>query len=298
MKEGVLDSSRDDKLEELYRLTDREETIQNVVRELQTSMSTVLRYADLIRAESQDMSTRQYTEKLYLEAHNASALFENVIAQGSGRGAPSHGVCDAGSILRQTVSLLDYQLKRKGILSDIILPAEPLPVNADPFRLQQAFYIVLLNAVQLLIGYQGEKKIRLSGGTEGDLVRIDIAVSAPEPFLWQGEDLLKQLFETIGRGIGMGWYTLQRTLAGYGGSVAIQGGKDISFLIKLPCAVSGSAAGIVETGAGIRENAGPLSDQPTALVIDDEVMTGRVTAEILNHLGLDTVYVDNLPLRS
>jgi len=47
-----------------------------------------------------------------------------------------------------------------------------------------------------------------------------------------------------------------------------------------------------EEGAGIEENASLLSARPTALIIDDEVMTGEVTAEMMRHLGFETEYFD------
>lgn len=279
-------NNNDDKIEELHRLMGLEESIQNTVRELRISIASVLRYASLIRAETKEMSTRQNVEKLYLEAKNTSKVFDSVIAQGSTKGKHSFEVCDAGSILGQACSLLDYQLKTKGILLDIIHPSEPMPVRADPFRLQQAFYIVLLNAVQLLIRSQGEKRIGLSSGIDGELVSIDISISSPELFLWRGEDLLKQFFETIGKGMGMGWYSLQRTIARHRGSITIQGGKIVSISIKLPCAVAGSISVDVETDSGIKS-------KPSALIIDDETMTGGVTAEMMNYLGFETVYFDH-----
>lgn len=62
-------------------------------------------------------------------------------------------------------------------------------------------------------------------------------------------------------------------------------------------AVPGSVSAAAEAGAGIEENAGLLSVRPAALIIDDEVMTGEMTAEMMNHLGFEAVYFD-CPLTS
>lgn len=284
--EGVMKhTDYDAAFEELHRLIGLEESIQTVVRQLRISTASVLRYASLIRSETQEMSTRQNVEKLYLDAKNASTVFENVIARGNEKVRPSCGVCDAGSILGQACSLLSYQLKAEGIILDIIPPSEPLPVKADPFRLQQAFYIALLNALQLQISSPGEKKIQIASGIERKQVRIDISIRNPGLFVWSGEDLLKQFFETLGKGMGMGWYSLKRTLAGHRGSITIQCGESVSFSIMLPCAAPGSISLAAEPGTG-------ADRRPSALIIDDEVMTGGVTAEMMNHLGFETVYFD------
>ena len=283
----------DDKPDELNRLIDLEEIIQNLVRELRVRMSSVLRYASLIRSESQEMGTLKYIEKLYMEAHNASKMFDNVITQESGKRAPSCEVCDAGGILRQTVSLLDYQLKTKGILLDINPAAGPLPVNADPFRLQQAFYIVLLNAVQLLKESLSDKKIIVSSGIEANFVRIEISLGAVSSVKQKGEDPLKHFFKTLEKGMGIGWYTLQRTIARYGGSVSLESGETVSFLISLPCAIPVAVSSAPEAAPGIAEKALTTVYRPAALIIDDEVMTGEVTAEMMDHLGFDTVFFDS-----
>jgi CheY-like chemotaxis protein len=228
------------------------------------------------------MITLKHIESLYLEAMNASKMLDNVITHGSGAGDHPYDVVDVNTLLTQTISLFGYQLKTRGVVLDTLLAEGALPVKGNSFVLQQAFYIALLNAVQIQINSRDDRKIALSSRIDGDSVRIDISLVSPVPVMLTGEDLLTQFFESLDKGMGMGWYTLKKNIARYGGTVAVAGGNHFTFSIELPCAVPETGTEAASTRPSV---------QPSVLIIDDEVMTAEVTAEMMAHLGFETVCV-------
>jgi len=286
-----LGHSNEDYLDGMSRLVDLEEATQKLAQELRDPLSSVIRYASLIRAETHEIATRQQIEKVYLEAMNASKVLDALLTHGSGKSSPIHDVIDLNIILTQTIALLRYQMETKGILLDILLAEGALPVKGDFMVLKQAFYIALLNAMQLQVASRDEKKITLWSRTDGDKIRVDITLASPKLLMLKGKDLLTQFFETIEKGMGVGWYTLKRNIADHGGSVVIAGGDSVTFTIKLPFADLETLAEPGEQGSGQLTLGDTPSVRPIALIIDDEVMTAEVTAEMMAHLGFETVCV-------
>jgi len=288
-----LGHSNEDYLDTVNRFADREETTQKLVQELRLPLSSVIRYASLIRAETHEIITRQHVENLYLEAMNASKILDTLLSHGSGKVSPPYNVVDLNVILTQTISLLSYQLKTRGVLLDALLAEGALPVKGDSLVLQQVFYFALLNAVQLQAASRDEKKITLWSRTEGNTIRVDITLGSPKLGVLKGKDLLTHFFETLEKGTGVGWYTLNRDIADHGGSVTIAGGDSVTFMIQLPRAEIETFPENVDKGCEDCTVGDNPSVQPSALIIDDEVMTAEVTAEMMAHLGFETVCVYN-----
>jgi CheY-like chemotaxis protein len=286
-----LGHSNADYLDGMSRLVDIEEATQKLVQALCDPLSSVIRYASLIRAETHEIATRQHIEKLYLEAMNASKVLDTLLTHGSGKASPTHDVIDLNIILTQTIALLRYQMETKGILLDVLLAEGALPVKGDSMMLRQAFYIALLNAMQLQVASRDEKKITLWSRIEGDKIRVDITLGSHGLLMLKGKDLLAQFFETIEKGMGVGWYTLKRNIVDHGGSVAMAGGDSVTFTIKLPFADLETLAEPGEQGSGQLTLGDTHSVRPIALIIDDEVMTAEVTGEMMAHLGFETVCV-------
>jgi CheY-like chemotaxis protein len=215
-------------------------------------------------------------------------MLDSVISRGISHASSSDDIVDVNQILTQTLSLFRYQMKARGILLDTSFAEGALPVRGDTFLLQQVFYIVFLNCVQFLIDSKEAKKMRLSSRSDGDIIMIDISADAAGLIMLKEQDPLKQFFATIEKGMGLGWYTLQKNIMGLGGRVTASGA--FTFTIELPCAVFGS---VPDKGADSRPSIGAPSAQRRVLIIDDEVMTGKVTAEMMEHLGFEAVYADD-----
>ena len=285
-----MERDSEDQLDEMNLLVDLQDTTTALVQQLRIPISSIIRYAGLISSESRESAVRKYAEDLYREAMSASETLDSVISSGMKK-HDSSCLVDVNALLTQTVSLFRYQMRTKGILP-VILPAEEaLPFKGDLFLLQRAFYIVLLNAVQLLIDAGGEKKITLSSRSEGATIRIDVSVDTPGSVIRGESDTLKLFFTAIDKGMGLGWHTLRKNIAALGGNVTVTAGAGFMFTIELPCAAGDAVA---KTSVGPRSS----GDEPTGrrgavLVIDDEEMAGKVMEEMLDYLGFEAVRTDD-----
>ncbi|MDA8241404.1 MAG: response regulator [Nitrospiraceae bacterium] len=285
-----MERDSEDQLGEMKLLVDFQDTTAALVRQLRIPISSIIRYAGLIGSESRENAVRKYAEDLYREAMSASEMLDTVISSGMKKNDPSCLV-DVNALLTQTVSLFRYQMRTKGILPVILLAEEALPFKGDLFRLQRAFYIVLLNAVQLLVDAGGEKKITLSSRSEEARIKIDVSVDTPGSVIPGETDPLKLFFAAIDKGMGLGWYTLRKNIAELGGNVTMAAGPGFVFTIELPCATGDAVA---KTSAGPRSSDdAPACRRVVVLVIDDEEIAGKVTAEMLDYLGFETVRTDD-----
>ncbi len=284
-----MGNSSGDDLEKMYRLVDLEETAAGLIREVRVPLSALIRYAALIQSACSEDNVRAYTGKVSADALHVSDLLDKVAALSRKKAGSAEDPVDVTTILRQTVSLFSYQLRARNIPLYTSFHEGALPVRGCPVQLQQAFYIGLLNALQLFISSPGAAGITLASRPDAQVIRISMAVEGPGMLMFGGQDPLKQFFGAIGKGMGPGWYTLNRNIEAQGGKVMVAGGEGVSFIMELPLAEVGGSPGAGIAGGESEGDA--VSDQRSALIIDDEEMSGKVTAEMMTHLGYESVRV-------
>jgi signal transduction histidine kinase len=156
----------EDLLQETDLLEDLQDTRTSLLQRLRIPISSIVRYAGLTGSESREDAVLNYAENLYKEAMRASEMLDNVISPG-GKKHDSACMVDVNAILTQAVSLFRYQMRTKGILPVFWLAGEALPFRGELFRLKRALYILLLNAVQLLIIRRDRRPLLFGAGPRG-----------------------------------------------------------------------------------------------------------------------------------
>ena len=145
---------------------------------------------------------------------------------------------DAWEIARRRVEEQRRTIEEKGLTLELQPPPEPLPVLADPVRLEQIVNNLLGNAVKFT---PAGGRITMAGAREGNMARLRVSDTgvgiAPEQL-----PLIFERFQQIGRervsgGLGLGLALVKGLVEMHGGKVKAESpgiGKGSMFTVWLP----------------------------------------------------------------
>jgi len=176
----------------------------------------------------------------------------------------------------------------------VLLPAEPLALEVDEFRLTQVVVNLLTNAAK----YTAEKgHVRLTAGPEGSQVVLrveDDGIGIAPEVLPQVFDLFMQGSPTLDRsrgGLGVGLTIVRRLVELHGGTVEAQSaglGQGSAFCVRLPLAAEQSR----DVAATTPSPTQPVTTSQTLagrriLVVDDSLDIAETLETLLRLMGND-----------
>lgn len=169
----------------------------------------------------------------------------------------------------------------------VLLPSEPLMLDADPVRLIQVFGNLLHNATKYT---DRNGQLSITATRHGDRVTVsvrDSGIGIPPALLPQVFEMFTQGDQARGRGtggLGIGLALVQSLTHLHGGSVEARSegpGKGSEFIVDLPLA-SGKAEPPGEAPAAVR------TSHHRILVVDDNQDIADSLAELLGISGAET----------
>jgi PAS domain S-box-containing protein len=199
---------------------------------------------------------------------------------------------DLASILRQAEESSRPLFKSRKHTLEISIPAEPLPLRADPLRLVQVFANLLNNAAKYTP--EGGRIDLAAGSVAGQAeVRVrDSGVGIPAAMLPRVFDLFTQMERTLDRsegGLGIGLTLVRELTRLHGGTVEAQSagpGQGSEFIVRLPL-VEAAALAPGETAEPRPARMPPSAPaaQRAVLVVDDNLDSANTLARLLHRLG-------------
>jgi two-component system CheB/CheR fusion protein len=146
-------------------------------------------------------------------------------------------------VLAASVETTRPMLEKRAQQLEVLMAPAPLPVDADPVRLQQVFTNLLVNASK----YTGENgKVWLKATVEDE----DVVVRVEDNGIGIAPEMLQVIFEMFaqvpgiqggGEGLGIGLSLVKELVALHGGTVQANSdgvGKGSVFIVRLPLATS------------------------------------------------------------
>ena len=200
---------------------------------------------------------------------------------------------DIGSLIRDAVAMNRSLVEEFGHELAVLVPAEPMYLNADPARLTQVFGNLLNNACRYTPsgGRIGVTAARIGGDV---VVRVqDNGIGIPADRLASIFDMFSQVdrsLERSQRGLGIGLHLVKRLVGMHGGSVTAHSdgsGKGSEIVVHLPLLAAASAG---DTPSETPADAQPESTASPRriLVVDDNTDAAQALALLLEVCGHET----------
>lgn len=210
-----------------------------ITHELRTPLATISSWADLA-LEDTDLSQ----EALQIIARNARSqqrIIDDLLDISRviyGKLMLKKEPVDAWEITRRTTDILRPTIEEKKIILTVQPPDEPLPVLADPVRLEQIVTNLLNNAMKFTPAGGG---ITVSGAHDGDLARITVSDTGAG-ITSEQLPLIFERFQQIGRerisgGLGLGLALVKGLVELHDGHITAESpgiGKGSTFTFWLP----------------------------------------------------------------
>ncbi|HET9364006.1 MAG TPA: ATP-binding protein, partial [Candidatus Angelobacter sp.] len=145
-----------------------------VAHEVNTPLAVISSYAQMLTKQiNGDAKLGDLLEKITRQTFRASEIVNNLL-NFSRTGATEFSEIDLNKIIKETLALLDHQLKTSRVKVDAQLYENLPPIHGNAGKLQQVFLNLFLNAKDAMAGKGGTLSIRTSNG---DAIQVDISDS-------------------------------------------------------------------------------------------------------------------------
>jgi two-component system CheB/CheR fusion protein len=196
---------------------------------------------------------------------------------------------DLGAAVVRAVETTRPLLEERGHELSVTLPPGPLPLEADPVRLEQVVTNLLTNAAKYTEPGGRVWVTAAREGAEGVLRVRDTGVGIPPEMLERIFDMFAQVDRSAARasqwGLSIGLALVRNLVALHGGSVRALSagpGQGSEFVVRLPLAKGAARGG----GPTVAPQAAVRRTQPRrVLVVDDHAEYAQGTALLLRSWG-------------
>ena len=195
--------------------------------------------AEMLRRKTADDSVQRNLRIITDQIDRITVIVRNLL-DFSRRREPRLESMEPATVLRRVAEFLDNELQRADVQFDLVVDTDSR-VHADPDLMHQVFINVLMNAVQVMSGRPGERRITARvhrPALDDDAVTIDIDDTGPG----LNESVASQIFEPFfttkgpGEGTGLGLAVVRSIVEEHGGTITAQTRADggARFRIRLP----------------------------------------------------------------
>ena len=215
----------------------------SVVHEINNPLTGILSSVRVIKrmlekeswARTELEMMRKHTELVYNEIFRVGKTVSSFLPF-SRKSKPEFKAVDLNTLLAETLSLADFQMRLQGITVETRYAQDLLPVMADPGKMKQVFLNLLLNAQDAMPKDGALTVVTRNTRRQEILVLIaDNGVGIPQ-------EKLPQIFEPFyttkagGLGVGLGLSVVQSIIGDHQGVIKVHSveGRGTCFAIRLP----------------------------------------------------------------
>ena len=267
------------------RMSSLGQMISGVAHELNNPLASILGYAQLVAAKTDDPGIARRLGVLHREAERCRRIVENLLSFARRRD-PERRPLSLNEVVRSVLGLMGYQLRVNGIEVRTELDPDLPAVRGDVHQLQQVLVNLLTNAQHaiLAVAEGGQVRVRTSMAANGDALLV-VSDSGPGVPMEIRERVFDPFFTTKeeGKGTGLGLSLVYGIVAAHGGTIALEspdsGGA--SFRLALPVCRDERTAERESTGTTDTDAA----PKGRVLVVEDEPSLAAVMREALEEDG-------------
>jgi ligand-binding sensor domain-containing protein/signal transduction histidine kinase/CheY-like chemotaxis protein len=288
------------KLQESQKLESLGVLAGGVAHDFNNLLTGILGNTGLIRRDIPPESVLQNKlEQIETASLRAADLAKQMLAY-AGKGRLHVTSLDLGTVVRETVQLLQFSLGKKIELKLNLSPGLP-PVLADATQVNQVIMNLVINASEAIGNQPGTISIAtllvkadrafLSGMQmaqdlgEGEYVCLRISDTGCGMTAETMARIFDPFFTTKFAGRGLGLAAVLGIVRGHKGALRVESelGRGSQFTLLLPRATEGQKPVVVPSELPTWRGKG------TVLVVDDEEVVRTVASSMMNSIGFDTV---------
>ena len=276
--------------------------ISGVAHELNNPLTSIVGYAQLLRARASQSDHSEEARHIFEEAQRASAIVRNLLLFARGE-KPERKRVRLNEIVKQTLELRNYELRVANVR--LVVDLEPgLPaVLGDAHQMKQLMMNLLINAEQAVerAAGPGEIEVRTRSARAGGRRRVRLEVRDNGPGIPRG--ILARIFDPFfttkpaGMGTGLGLSIVQAIAREHGGEVRVESeeGRGATFVVEQPAApgpeteTMGPEGESREGGAERPAEIVLPVEQRRILVVEDEATVANLVADVLRDEGHEVV---------
>ncbi len=271
---------------EIERLASINELIAGIIHELNDPLSAILGFSEILQSLDIDPEIKRYTGNIYVAALRSAKIVESLLTFMKKKETESAAI-NINNVIKQAATLFEYQMRTRNISLTMLLSPDIPWIKGDAYKLQQVFFNLLMNALQALESWSGEKKVTLSSEFTGDSVRVVFSDSGPGIPIGNADKIFTPFFSTKPKGTGLGLNIVYGIIEEHGGNVSVTSGENgCSFVLNLPPAEC----------SPIRPRYNRLNTAKShkrILLVDDDELVLNAMSRVMETIGCNVIFVTN-----
>jgi signal transduction histidine kinase len=221
---------------EIEKLVSLGELIAGISHELNNPLSVILGYTEILQTIDMDPQIKRYINNIHISAKQSAKVVEELLTF-LRKNDIEFNLIDINNVIKQTVSLFEYQMRTNSISLLLGLSSDIPHVMGDFYSLQQVFFNIIMNALQALENWHNERRISISSDFYENRVRVIISDSGPGIDQEHICRVFSPFFTTKPKGTGLGLSIVQGIIKEHRGGISVLSeGHGCSFVIELPSA--------------------------------------------------------------
>ena len=222
----------------------RKEFVANVSHELRTPLSIITGYLEtLIDGDGDQETNRRFLRTMHKHAERLNLLIEDLLSLSqleSRKISLRFEPIDLSESIHRVLEQLDSRVRESGAGVTVTIPKHLPLIEADAFRIEQALYNLLDNALKHSAKSGARVSVDACSDATAVVVRIcDDGVGIPlsdQPHIFERFYRVHKDRSRDAGGTGLGLSIVKHTVQAHGGSVAVQSspGAGATFVMSLP----------------------------------------------------------------
>jgi PAS domain S-box-containing protein len=263
--------------------------ISGVAHELNNPLTAILGYAQLLETEKLEPRVEEFIIKLHKQAQRTQRIVQNLLSFAR-QHKPKRVHVDLRSVIEDTISLRDYDLKVNNIIVerefDPLLPS----VVADPHQLEQVYLNIINNAADAMMDGGAGGLLHVHVFSQNGHVVSEFHDSGPG--IVDTKHVFDPFYTTkgVGKGTGLGLSICYGIVKEHGGEIFAQNHPEGGALLTVRLPVALGEKPVTENDRIVARRESRL--QGNVLLVDDEEALLDFEREVLTAAGL-TVHMAN-----
>jgi C4-dicarboxylate-specific signal transduction histidine kinase len=211
--------------------------VGGVAHEINNPLMGVMNFVEFAADRSCDEKSKKILDQALQQIHRIKKIVSNMLVFVHNRTTPS-GKCQIDEVVRQTLLLLEGELRKSDIAVEVDAPGDQRPIRCSADSLQQILVNLILNARDALAG-SPQPQISISVRPSEEMLELSVTDNGSGI----AQDIQSKIFDPFfttkppGKGTGLGLSVIRRLVQDVGGNIQVESapGQGCSMRLRFPC---------------------------------------------------------------